>query len=88
MALHCLLACCIYSNSYAQVFENLMQLNGHQTQVFYSNGAVAKAERLATQLDGVLSFYNKQMLNYLNPLMQEFITSIAFNRHSIVLLLD
>ncbi len=61
MALHCLLACCIHSNSYAQVFENLMQLNGHQTQVFYSNGAVAKAERLATQLDGVLSFYNKQM---------------------------
>lgn len=59
--IHCLLVCAVKNTAYAQVYENLEQLKGHQTQVYYSTGATAKAERLAAQLDKVLSFYNKQI---------------------------
>lgn len=47
--------------SYAQSFDSLTQLKGHQTQVYFSAGAHVKANRIAKQLDAVINFYKKQV---------------------------
>lgn len=53
--------CFICSNSNAQRYENLNQLKGHQTQVYFSAGADAKAKRIAAQLDKVIGFFAKEI---------------------------
>ncbi len=56
-----LLLCKLQPTSYAQTYENLQQLTGHQTQVYFSTGAATKAKRMASQLDKVIDYYNKQI---------------------------
>lgn len=51
----------IHNNSYAQSYENLNQLKGYQTDVYFSSGTEAKAERMAKQLDQVITFYNQHL---------------------------
>lgn len=56
-----LLACFIYYTSNAQAYEDLKPLKGHQTQVYYSSGSEAKANRMANQLDRVINFYKENI---------------------------
>ena len=45
----------------AQGYENLSQLNGHATKVYFTPGSEMKAKRIAGQLDKVIAFYNKRI---------------------------
>jgi len=56
-----LVACFSSLQSGAQSYDGLNNLKGHQTQVYYSNGAAAKAQRIAGQLDKVIGFYEEQL---------------------------
>ena len=49
------------SNISAQPYENLNELKGYKTETYFSSGAEAKAKRMATQLDRVMSFYNQHL---------------------------
>jgi hypothetical protein len=46
--------------SIAQSYDSLTPLQGHQPQVYYSQGAAAKAKRMAGQIDQVMQFYSAQ----------------------------
>lgn len=46
------------NTSFAQSYEDLKQLTGYQTKTYYSEGAEAKAKRMAKQLDQVYAYYN------------------------------
>lgn len=50
-----------FLDSVAQSYENLHELKGHRSQVYFSTGAEARATRLAEQVDKVISFYEKQI---------------------------
>ncbi|MCB9056679.1 MAG: hypothetical protein H6549_12560 [Chitinophagales bacterium] len=56
-----LLICIIHYTPYAQAYEDLKPLKGHQTQVYYSSGSEAKANRMAKQLDRVINFYKENI---------------------------
>ncbi|MCF2443291.1 hypothetical protein L0657_04925 [Dyadobacter sp. CY345] len=55
----CFLIICQHSN--AQSYQGLNHLKGYQTDTYFSNGAEAKARRMAQQLDSVLAFYTEQL---------------------------
>lgn len=46
---------------FAQAYDNLNQLQGYGTRVYFSSGAEAKAKRMAEQIDRVTAFYYKQI---------------------------
>jgi hypothetical protein len=47
-------------SSIAQSYDSLTSLQGHQPQVYHSQGAAAKAKRMAGQIDQVMQFYSAQ----------------------------
>jgi len=52
------LICCFSSfRTNGQSYDSLVNLQGHQAQVYYSKGALAKAKRMAAQTDAVMQFY-------------------------------
>ncbi len=61
--IHCVLffTCFIPCTTFSQSYDSLIQLPDHQAQVYYSRGAATKANRMAEQLDRVISFYKEQI---------------------------
>lgn len=51
----------VCSGLMAQSYEKLNALKGHHAQVYFSSGAEIKAKRMAVQLDGVISFFQKHL---------------------------
>jgi hypothetical protein len=49
------------SGADAQSYEGLHQLKGDQIETYFSAGATVKAERMAKQLDRVMSFYSQHL---------------------------
>lgn len=56
-----LISCFIPGRLNAQTYDSLTKLQGHQAQVYHSEGAAVKAKRMAGQLDRVMQFYSGQI---------------------------
>ena len=53
---------CIFSRvGYGQSYEGLNELEGGNIKTYFSPGAADKAERMATQLDRVIAFYDRHL---------------------------
>lgn len=56
-----LIALFFFNNAYSQPFEGLQKLDSFNTQTFYSEGSKVKAERMASQLNKVMQFYQQHL---------------------------